>query len=222
VEKEIESILKSGGADFAWKENKDAYAKWIKTKTNEPVELFENQLKHLLEVQKLREQVMAEMKPQVTNKEVYQAFLDEHNSLGVELMEFEKKETAAEFYKKAKSDPGFWEAEKKLRPSEFKNIGTVTLIFLMDLWRFQRSALYRMMSMKDGDVYGPSPIYKGYGVFKVMAKKPADVSQYRKAKDSYSEKVKGRKKYEALGKWFEDLKKEAHIIKYYNRGGKGK
>lgn len=223
IDKEIDDILKAGGADFDRKKDKEAYEKWIKGKTNEPVELFENQIKHLLEVQKVREQVMSEINPAVTNKEAYQAFLDEQNHLGVELTEFSEKDDAVEFYKKARANPGFWEEEKARRPKDFKNLGTVTLIFLMDLWKFPRDAVYKMMSMKKGEIYGPRPIYKGFGVFKVLAQRRADISQYKDNRNAYIEKVRAKKRYEGLGKWFENLKKEAEIVKNYDKdkGGKG-
>lgn len=223
IDKEIDDIMKSGGADFDWKKDKEAYAKWIKAKTNEPAELFENQIKHLLEIQKVRDRVMAEIEPAVTNKEAYQAFLDEQNHLGVELVEFAKKKDAIGFYQKAGANPGFWEEEKAMTPKNFKSLDAVTLIFLMDLWKFPRSAVYEMMRMKKGEIHGPSPIYRGYGVFKILGQRHADTSQYKNGKAAYFEKIKARKRYEGLGKWFENLKSEAKIIKNYNKekGGKG-
>lgn len=214
VNAEIGRILQEGKAGFDWKNNKEAYEKWLKEKAGVPVELFENQIRHLLQIQSLKKQITENIHPAVAERDAYHEFLNEHNSLSVELVEFTKKEDADKFFRSAKTNPDFWSKEKSRRPGDFKPIGMVSLEFLMDIWKFPKAAVYRMMKMKKGSVHPPERIYKGYGVFKVMETLPARKEDFPKLKNSYYEQIRMRKRYEGFGVWFEDLKKRANIIIY--------
>lgn len=214
VNAEIARILQEEKTEFDWKNDKEAYEKWLKEKAGVPLELFENQIRHLLQIQSLKKQIMENIHPYVAERDAYQEFLNEHNSLSVELVEFVKREDADRFFQSAKSDPDFWDAEKNRRPDDFKAIGMVSLEFLMDIWKFPKAAVYKMMRMKKGSVHQPEQIYKGYGVFKVMETRPANKEDFPKIKNSFYEQIGMRKRYEGLGRWLENLKKQADIIIY--------
>lgn len=214
VDEEVRRILEAERVSFDWRRDKEPYEKWVKEKANEPVVLFENQLRHLLQIEKLRRTIMESIEPKVSEKEAYQEFLNEHNSLGVELVEFDARKEAEKFYREVKKNPQKWDEEKAGRPGDFKRLGSVSLEFLTDIWKFSRDAAYKMIMMKPGSPYPPLPIYKGYGVCKVLDKGLADKRQYKKLKKSYYEQIKERKRYEGLGKWFKDLQKRAKIKIY--------
>lgn len=220
IDEEIRKMLEAEKVSFDWKQDKEAYEKWVKEKTNEPALLLENQLRHLLQVEKLRKAIMDSIEPEVSEKEAYREFLNEHSSLGVELVEFAGQEEADEFYFEVKKNPRKWDEERAARPADFKRSGSVSLEFLIDIWRFPRDAAYRMTKMESGLTYSPIPIYKGYAVCKILEKGLADKSRYKKLRDSYYEQIKARKRYEGLGKWFEDLKARSKI-KVYETGEKG-
>lgn len=222
VEAEITKMLKAEKAEFDWKADKDAYTKWVKEKTNEATELFENQLKHLLQLQKLRNQVMEGIVTTATEDEAHQEFLNEYNTLGIELLQFDELKDAEDFYQKSKKDTNFWEEEKKKEPTKFKRPGFVALEFLMDMWKLPKEAVYKMMEMQVGEIYGPSPIYKGYGVFKILEKRPAKEEEYPKIKDSYYKQIQMKKKYEALNEWIKGLKQEANIKVYKQQAEEAK
>jgi hypothetical protein len=217
-DKEIAGILQAQNAGFDWQKDKAAYAKLVKEKTGEEAELFENQISHLLQLQKLREQVMAELTPSASEAESHQAFLNEQNSIELELAQFEEQAAAEEFYNKVKKNPKLWDEEKAKTPDKFKRPGFVTLIFLMDFWKITPDDLYKMMKLKADTIYPPAPIYKGYGVFKVLNKKPADEANYEKMKYSYRDKVIAMKKYEGMVEWIKKLKEDANI-QIYRKGG---
>lgn len=219
IDEEIRKMLEAEKVSFDWRQDKEAYEKWVKEKTNEPPLLLENQLRHLLQVEKLRKTIMDSIDPAVSEKEAYQEFLNEHNSLGVELVEFAGQKEADAFYQQVKKSPGKWEEEKAARPADFKRPGSVSLEFLIDIWRFPRDAAYKMTKLESGLAYPPIPIYKGYLVCRVLEKGLADKSRYKKLRDSYYEQIKARKRHEGLGKWFEDLKSRAKI-KVYETGKK--
>lgn len=217
-EQEIARMLQAEKAAFDWKKDKGAYAKWVKEKTGEEAELFENQIGHLLQLQKLRNQIMDSISPVVSDEESHEAFLAEQNSIDLELVQFEEEAAAEDFYKKAKEAQKFWEEEKTKKPDNFKRPGFVTLIFLLDFWKIPKDDLYKMMRQDTGSIYPVTAVYKGYGVFKVLNKNPADESSYAKMKYSYQDKVVAMKKYDALNEWIKKLKQEANI-KIYRKGG---
>lgn len=214
VSVEVGKILAAENAAFDWKADKDAYEKWVREKTNVSAAVFEGYLKHLIQISKLRQKVMESIEPPVSEKEAYQEFLNEHNNLGVELVQFDELKDAEAFYQKARRSPNFWEEEKKKRPNDFKRPGSVSLEFLIDLWGFDKTAAYRMTKMRIGQIHPPAPIYKGFGVFKILTHGQADISRYAKVKDGYYAQIKERKRHQALTEWIKDLKKQADIKIY--------
>jgi len=216
IEEQVQKIIKNEKVNFDWKKDKAAYVKWVKTKTGEAVELFEHQVGHLLQLEKLRKQVMDGIKPDVKEEEAHQEFLNEQNNLSLELIEFDKLRDAEEFYKKAKSDPKFWDNEKASRSADFKRPGFVALEFLIDIWKIPKDAAYDMMKRKISEVYPPRPIYKGYAVFKILEQRPANEADYPKLKESYYGQISSRKKYAGFDEWIKDLKQKANIRIYKN------
>jgi hypothetical protein len=217
-QQEIAKILNSEKVNFDWKKNKEAYSKWVKEKTGEEPELFENQIAHLLQLQKLRDEVRDSITPAVSDEEAHQAFLAEQNSIELELVQFDEEPAAKDFYEKARQNPNSWDQEKNKNPGNFKRPGFVTLIFLMDFWKIPKDDLYKMMKLKTGEVYPHAALYKGFGVFKVLNTRPADESSYEKMRYSYQDKVVAMKKYEGLNEWIKKLKQDANI-KIYRKGG---
>jgi len=94
----IDKILRQEKVSFNWHTDKEAFRRWVEDKLKEPVELFRNQVAHLIKLNKLREQVIDSIEPDVTEKEAYQKFLDEYNTLSVELIQFDDLKKAQSFY----------------------------------------------------------------------------------------------------------------------------
>lgn len=218
IEQEIGKSISAAGVAFDWKKDKESYAKWLKEKIGITPELFENQFRHLIQLEKLRKQVLENIKPQVSDEEAHAKFLNERNSLSVELVEFEEEKSADEFYKKISQRPGAWERERKKRPQAFKRPGFVSIEFLVDLWKIPQDAANKMMLKNKDEFYPPRPIYKGYAVFKVLDKRQADETQFDSAKEGYIEKVAAAKKYQGFNEWIKRLKEDAKI-KTYIKGG---
>src|SRR4030042_385115 len=125
LDDEITRTLKSEKVDFAWKENKEAFDAWLKEKINENSELFSNQMRYLIQIQKLRQQVLDSINPSVSEEEAFKAFLNEYNTLDTELAQFDNSKDAGDFYKKAKSNPKFWDRQVKDNPKLFRRPGFV-------------------------------------------------------------------------------------------------
>jgi len=361
VDKEIDKTMKQEKVDFDWKKDEDAFNKWVKERLKEPPELFRNQIEHLVKLNKLRNQVIESIKPEVSEEEAYQKFLDEYNTLSVELVQFDdlkeaeefyknlkeplsddrvshlvwedlvlsyeanrrditiddkelnralseffflndirfnwsrdreklnsylkdnfgmdaeafnkvfsklvivdklrekiyaKEEPpidwevynkflrrngnfykaysrffnrfkvrnnilrfpsfnkAKEFYKKIKREENPWDDKKRKQPNLFKRPGFVSLDFLINIWKFKRADAYKMLDYTAGSFYQPSPIYKGYAVFKILKVRKAKKEDFEKRKEYYFNRVKMIKKYEGFKKWLKDLKEKANIKIY--------
>lgn len=213
IDSQVQEALAADKVSFDWKKDREAYEKWINEKTNAASVLFENLIRHNLQIQKLRQQVMESISVTVSRQDARREFLNEHNTLSLELVEFAEKKDADGFYRKAKANQLFWDEQKAGRPEDFRRPGFVSLEFLIDIWRLPRDDLYRMMKMKAGAVYPPVPIYKGYGVCKILEIRQAVAAEFKRFKEYYYDQIRQRKKYEGLGEWIEGLKRQANIKK---------
>ncbi|MFA5118462.1 MAG: hypothetical protein WC695_06375 [Candidatus Omnitrophota bacterium] len=213
VEQEVSKTLKSEKVTFDWQKDKAEYDKWLKEKTGGNSELFENQMRHLIQLEKLRQQVLETFKPAVTEEEAYQEFLNEYNTLELELVQFDEKKDADAFYAKM-ADPALWDAEAKKDPKFAKHPGFVSLEFLINMWKIPKDDLYKMLEREVNTVYPPIPVYKGYGVIRILKKRLALKEDFPKLRDSYFKQVEMIKKYDELNVWLEKLKVEAKILVY--------
>lgn len=214
VDREVDKILQAEKTSFDRKMDKAAYEKWVKDKVNASWELFENQIRHFLQIEKLRQQIMNGIEPPVTRKEAFEEFLNEHNSLDVEMIKFADKKAADSFYLAARGQQKLWDEEKNKRPNDFKRIGLVSWEFLLDIWKFPKDDLEKMLTMEKLRIHQAFPIYNGYAVCRIMETRPANKKDFERFKDYYYEQVRGRKKNNDLDLWFENLKKQAKIKIY--------
>ncbi|MEK7850115.1 MAG: hypothetical protein AAB213_04815 [Candidatus Omnitrophota bacterium] len=210
LDDEITKLLKAEKVAFDWKKDKVSYEKWVKDRVREPRELFENQLKHLIQLQVLRESVRKSFQPQVTQEEAMQEYMNEYNTLSVEFVQFEDVKAAQAYYAKMK-DPKLWEKEAKKNPKFAVRPGFVSLEFLIEVWKIPKEDAYAMLNLTEGSVYKPTSIYRGYGVFHTLEKRVAQKEKFPEVKKSYEEQIKVKKQYEALNDWIRQLKKDADI-----------
>lgn len=217
-EKERDRILTESNSGINWKKDTEAYAKWVKEKTGEPIEVFENQIKHIIQLERLKKQVMEGFRPRVEEKEAYDLFLHERNNIDLELVKFEDKIEAEKFYRRVRLNPLAWEELRAKSPQEFKKPGFVTFIFLREFWKMPSDALFKIAQLKIGQVYKAIPIYKGFAVCKVLAKRLANIAEYPKVKYAYVNKIEASKKIEEWNAWVQKLKSEAAVT-VYKRGG---
>ena len=85
------------------------------------------------------------------------------------------------------------------------------------MWKIPKDDCYKMMKMEVNSVYPPTPVWKGYGVFRIIKKRAADEKEFPKLKDSYFKQIETIKKYEELTLWLKKLKEDAGIIVYPRR-----
>lgn len=215
LEEEIQKLLQAEKVSFDWRKDKDSYEKWIKEKVNEPKDLFENQLKHLIQLDKLRKHVAEGIEPRVTEEEAYQKYLNQYNTLGVEFVRFDELKKAEAFYRRMKN-PKLWEKEAKKNPKFALRPGFVSLEFLIEIWKIPKADAYAMLNLPENSVYKPTPVYKGYGVFRTLQKRVAEEGKFPELRASYMDQVKKIKQYEGLKEWIQQMKKDAHIKVFHN------
>jgi hypothetical protein len=221
LEDEIDKMIKSEKVNIDWKKDKQAFSDWVKEKSKENVELFKNQLSHLIQLEKLRKEVLDTFKPQVTEEEAKNEFINEYNTIELELKQFDQLKDAEDFYKKMQ-DSILWEAAVKKDPKFAQHPGFVSFEFLINMWKIPKDDLYKMLAMEIDSVYPPVPVYKGYGVIRILKKRPADPAEFPKVRESYFKQVEMLKKYDQLKDWLKNLKEEAGIKLYPQDAQQGK
>lgn len=224
VDEEIDKLLKEEKVDFDRVKEPEKFSQWLKDRTRSTPELFRNHLKHLMQLDALRKSVLDSFKPEVTEQEAKDEFINEYNTIELELVQFDKLEDAQAFFKKVKSAK-IWEKETKKAiatdPKFVKKPGFVSFEFLINMWKIPKDDLYKMLKLDVDAIYPPSPIYKGYGVFRIVKKRPADPAEFAKVREAYFKQVESIKKYEQLQDWIKKLKKDAGI-NVYPKGETGK
>ncbi|MCM8814291.1 MAG: hypothetical protein NC924_10245 [Candidatus Omnitrophica bacterium] len=357
IDKEIDALTAENKVPFRWRVDREAFQQWTQETMKVPVEVFRNQMRHLVQLEKLREQVIASFSPEVTDAEAYQKFLNEYNTLSVELVEFPDRESAVEFYEQVKVPPpadaldelvwrdavrsffaakernvseeefasgmgkllaghlltfnwtndetafaawvaqttgyslevfrdsirkllavdaeiqaryaagrpdaadepvfaalrrkagsaaeayrrflrqnprgaylrfadfdaakrfyqaiqrtaGRWDDWRRREPKRFKRPGFVAMDFLIHLWGFRQADADAMSALPIGSIYPPAPIYKGFGVFNVLAVRSADAAAFTGQQEAYRQKVRQIKQYEQYRRWADDLVNRARV-----------
>ncbi|MBU1044147.1 MAG: hypothetical protein KJ915_07100 [Candidatus Omnitrophica bacterium] len=228
VDKTIETLLRNDEVSFKWKEESDKYHQWIKDKFDMNSADFRNHMTSLTTIDDFSRKLLAKEQPEIENKTkfgdflkknktvsiAYNFFFDTFESAGPDVLRFASANQAKKFYAKAGRVPGFWEDEKRKDPSAFKVPGFVALDFLIHMWGFTKEDAYKMLDEQIGAYYPPSPIYKGYGVFKIKKIRKADPAEFESKKEDYLKKVKMIKQYDMYQQWVDDYKKKA-VIKVY-------
>jgi len=216
----IDETLKGYKVSFSREDDPEAYDKWTSELLGEPVEMFENQIRHLVQVEKLRQQILESIHPEATDAEAYQEFLNEQNSLSVELARFDDEGEAKLFYENIQKNPALWiersqeDADQPREERVFRRPGFVTLEFLMGMWKFPYEAVYSMMDMDVGGFYPPVPVYRGYGVFKILDIRKADESVFQPKKQYYIDQIHTQRKYKGFRTWLENYRKRSEIQIY--------
>ncbi|MBU1999010.1 MAG: hypothetical protein ABIG46_07925 [Candidatus Omnitrophota bacterium] len=210
LKNEVSRTLAADKVNFDWQKDRLAYQKWVKGKIGINTDVFENQLRHLLQISSLRDQVFESIKVEVSEEEAKQEFLNEYNTIELELAEFEDLSLAQDYFSKMQ-DPLLWVKQNSDDPKYYKHPGFVSFEFLIDLWKIPKEDLYHMAKMDVDSIYPPVPFYRGYGVSRILQKRIANEDDFPKLKDSYIKQVETKKKYDGLASWIKKLKEEAQV-----------
>lgn len=234
VDEAITKLLRGYDARFNWKNDNQAFGEWSMEKISVPVAELKNTIRRFMVIDILRRKIANNEEKAVDPDSKYTNFLQTNRTIAIaykqffevyasprdDLVRFENLNKAKEFYKKIKRQAGFWEDEKRQTPDKFKQPGFVALDFLLHMWKFKREDAYKMLDEEIGAFYPPAPIYKGYGVFKILKVRKAEQSKYEERKDYYRDKIKRIKQYEGFREWAKELKEKANIRVFISSPGK--
>lgn len=210
---ELSKMLKGEKVEFDWEKEPEKFENWAKERTGVSTEFLKNQMKHMIQLENLRKAVMETFNPSVSEDEALKEFINEYNTIDLELVQFDKKEDAEAYYRKMK-DYRSWDKEGKKDPKFARRPGFVSFEFLINMWKIPKEDLYKMIEMDVNTVYPPRPVWKGYAVFRILKKRAADPNEFPKVKESYLKQVEMLKKYDSLKLWLEQLREAAGIVKY--------
>jgi hypothetical protein len=82
---------------------------------------------------------------------------------------------------------------------------------LIELWKIPRDDVYAMLKQEVGSFYPPTPMYRGYGVFRILEKRLAQEADFPQHRSAYFDQIRQKKQYEELTRWIEKLKEESRF-----------
>lgn len=206
----IGKFLKGQEVAFVHTEEPETYARWVKETLNADIPFFENQMRYLYQIEKLKRTVRESFEPEVTEEEMRQEFLNEKHHVGGEFAVFETREEAEAFYQKMK-DPERWETRKKKEPGLIRPFSIITLEAIIDLWGMSKEEAYELHALDVGEVSRPLPFGRKFGVYHLLDKRTGDLKDFPGEREAYRRQLTLKKQYEALKAWIADLKERADL-----------
>jgi peptidylprolyl isomerase len=189
------------------------YFDWVKANFGEDHVALEKRLENLLKVKALIDKVMNPAPPNIQEKDAYQKYLNQYNSMATEFVNIPTLEEAQKFRKDMSVKK--WDAEKKKNAKFSTPTGHISLEAVIDLWQVPTEDAYRIHAMKIDEISDPAKMYKGYGVFRLKEKKDADPKTYdEKKKKEYLRVLEQVYYYENSKKIMQDIFDKAAMKDY--------
>lgn len=205
-----DSVLTALDLKFTRSKDPEKYKEWVAGTVKESVELFENQMRYLANIEKLKRSMINEMQVTVSEAEMKDDFLNTENHVGGEYALFNTKAEADDFYAQY-HDEAKWEAYKSANADKIKPFMLITLQAIIDLWGVPHDQIYEFHSMPLGTVGKPLPFGNQWGVFRLKEKRVADMTGFEAQRDKLKQRVEARKKYQARNDWLEEIDKQANV-----------
>lgn len=210
LEEKINGVLRAQQLPFTRTSDPAAYTAWTQEKLGEDVALFENQMRYLFQIDKLKDQVRQSFHPPVTEEELQEEFLNERHHVGGEMAVFDTKEQADAVYEQVKT-PQAWEAMKATGEPPVRPVSLMTLEAYMDLWNIPKEQIYAFHALETGSVGPPMPFGKQWCVYRLLEKRVGDLQDLPAQRDAYLAQVTARTQYQELTRWIEELKAAAQL-----------
>lgn len=156
------------------------YHEWVEQSFEEDSLVFERRVRDLLSIKKVVQALLETSPVVIPDSELRQKFLNQYSSMATEFVQFPTLEEAQALYRK--TGPRAWDEGKAKDPKFATPTGHISLEAVIDLWQVPLKDAYRIHSMKPGSIAAPAKMHKGYGVFRLLEKKNAELSQYTENK----------------------------------------
>ena len=203
-----ESVLTALDLKFSRTKDPAKYKEWVEGTLKGTVELFENQMRYLATIEKLKREMIKEMQVTVTDDEMKDDFMSTENHVGGEYTLFDTKKVADDFYEANHEQPK-WEAYKAANADKVKPFMLITLQAIIDLWGVPHDQIYEFHAMPLGTVGKPLPFGTQWGVFRLQEKRTGDLANFEAQKEKLKPRVEARKQYQARNDWLEEIDKSA-------------
>ena len=205
----INAVLRAQQQSFT-RSDREAYARWVKETLGEDVELFENQMRFLLEIDLLKDAMRLSFPVSITERELREEYLNEHHHVGGDMAVFETKDEAQAFYEQVR-EPGRWDAVKAQGGVPIKPVALMTLEAYIDLWKIPKARIDAFHALDIGAVGEPMPFGSQWCVYRLLEKRTGDLAEFPAARAQYVAQLTQRKQFEALNRWIHELKTSAHL-----------
>jgi len=211
LEERIHLVLREQQQTFTRQSDPDAYARWVQETLAEDVELFENQMRYLLQIDTLKDRMRESFSVRVTEDELHEEFLNESHHVGGEMVVFDRLEDAQAFYESHR-DAAAWDAMRDVGKHPIRPVSMMTLEAYRDLWSIPAAQLYAFHAMDIGSIGPPMPFGPNeWCVYRLLEKRTGDLAEFPAKRESYVRQVTQRKQYQALTAWTEALKQQARL-----------
>jgi peptidylprolyl isomerase len=189
------------------------YHEFVKANFQEDSVVFEKRVRDLLTVKKMLDTILHPPAPKITDQDAKQKFLNQYNSMATEFVRYPTLAEAQTFHKSITKKK--WDAQKAANKKWCTPTGHISLEALIDLWQVPTQDAYRIHAMELGKISAPAKMVNGYGVFRLIEKKSADLKDYTEAKKKeYFKVLEQVYYYDKTQKVIQDIVKEAALKDY--------
>lgn len=205
-----DSVLTVLDLKFTRTKDPEKYKAWVNDTLKETVELFENQMRYMATIEKLKREMVKEMQVTVSEDDMKADFMNTENHVGGDYTLFDTKKEADDFYA-AHHDTAAWEKYKTENSDKVKPFMLITLQAIIDLWGVPRDQINEFHDLPLGTVGKPLPFGSKWGVFRLLDKRTGDLKDFEPQREKLKQRVEARKKYEARNDWLEEIDKQANL-----------
>ena len=184
----------------------EVYREWLRANVRETPEEFESQIRELLRIRRMVEQVKAGDKTlPATEKEALERFKLEQNQLSAEIIKFKTAADAKKFTDSVKTDKD-WKAKADAAKLTIEPTGMITLLAWLQILDFKENDMNILLNSEKNSVHGPMSQGQGFAAVKILDNKLTPKTEFQKTfKDKYIQEINERKKYEYFMKWHQNL-----------------
>jgi hypothetical protein len=205
-----DEVLKGHGKTFTRRGDPDAYRRWLSQDLREDVELFENQLRYLIQIRQLKERILQEQRVDATQAEMEQEFLNEKHHVGGEMVTFESKDDAQRFYERMQ-EPGAWDTMKAEGVLPVRPVSMMTIEAYVDLWGVPLKQMLDFHALEIGAVGPPMAFGKQWAVYRLLEKRTGDLAEFPAQAEAYRKQVEVKKRYAGQQAAIKKLKESAKL-----------
>lgn len=210
VRNEIYRLLENQGLENT---TPQFYERWLKANLNETPKNFESQIREILRIQKLVENVQASIGEEPSDEEARDLFIREHRNLSLEILILTDLDEIEEISQKINEGTLSWDTIKEEQKDNIRSTGNIAMDAIINLWQISKDEAYALHA-KDIDSVTEEPIKTGqrFALAKILDKQFEDESKFDL--DQYKQKITVRKKQQKIFEWGIQLQERAQLEDY--------